>query len=155
MPENYFSFYVSKDRKDIIKLFRQLSTEGNLSNFIVEMVEIHHAEIIQNKLKHHKSQIRYYKKIAQRIEDRVIEERERREKKLKEQIKIVERYLNNMVEKRKYSDKSPAYSTIARYIKEDSGLKLTDEQVEKFYKCKLKGEEINLLEELLTTGGSE
>lgn len=150
-----FTFHVPKDKPNLIELFRKLSSKGELSDFLIESAEMHKGDILRDRYNYHSEKKKYWAKLTKDDKNRMAKEKLRREKELKKQIKITERYLNNMVEKRRYSSESPAYATIARYIEEDSGLKLSDEQVADFYQRKLRGEEINLLEELLTTGGSQ
>lgn len=144
-----FTFYISKDRPNLIKLCRDLLSRGELSDFIIEVIETHDIDALQNRLRYHTDQKKHWAKILKDVKERVVKEQLRRETELKEQIKIVEQYLKNMIDQTSRPGYSPAYTHLARYIEEDCGLKLTVRQISDFYKRKLKGEEINLLEELL------
>lgn len=149
MAGNSITFYIPKDKEPIAKILNDIAAEGELSNFIIQCIEMNSKELIESKIKLLQTDIKFWKRILSNVDDMREKEKVRKEKELQDQVVVVEKYIDNMVyQNDNRIDYTPPYSTTANYIKQDCGLKLKSIQIEKFYKIRLTGEKINYLKEL-------
>lgn len=156
MPRNNFSLYIPTDKKDIIELLGELSTKGELSKFIVEIVEMHIDLLVDRKLEYYKNETSHWDLVKQILDKTKEEEYIKDAQSHMNRLKVVDDYLSRMLNHKKFRPSyEPDFTILAGSIEEDNGYPITPEKLEDIFNRKLKGEEIYLQEELLTTGGSE
>lgn len=160
MATNNFSFYVPKNKRQLLSLCNELSLDNELSNFVVEALEMHHSDLIQKRVDYHRSQVEYWKsKQLRTMEYERLQDERLQQEHLAPWIrkcKVVEEMVNQLVAYEKVDpDYIPKYDTLVAQIRESGGPNIEADTLKRLYDHRTKGEVINYLEELMPTGGSE